>query len=56
MVCLEIINLCLRESLKERIWVSVFVSESTGIGAILWRQPAGYIRHMPVLRFRTIMT
>ena len=48
MVRLEKINLCLRESLKERIWVSVSVSESTGIGVILWCQKAGCIHHMPV--------
>ena len=56
MVRLEKINLCLRELFEKKTWVSVSVSESTGIGVILWRQLAGCIRHMPVLRFRTIMT
>ena len=56
MVSLERINSCIRESLKERIWVSAFVSEFIGASAILWCQPAGCIHHMPVLKFRMTMT
>ena len=55
MVRLEKINLCLRESLKERIWVSVSVRESTGVDRTLHRLQAGDIHLTLVSRCRIIM-
>ena len=48
MASLERINSCIHESLKEKIWVSVSVSEFIGASAILCRFRDGDIRSMHV--------
>ena len=56
MAILEIINSCIHESLKERIWVSAYVNVYIGVNATLLQLLAGCIHHMPVLRCHMIMT